>query len=117
VPSQRGRPRKWASEAERKRAYRERLATDFAEPDRLRKEVRNERRRVAARDRQIAELRRNLDEAKTRIDAAEVEKVDLLARQVTLEEQLEWQRAKVQEYSARLSEWRRKADHPFDDRH
>ena len=41
-----GRPRKWKSEAERKRAYRERRATDLAEPERLRRDLRNERRRV-----------------------------------------------------------------------
>ncbi|MFN8039171.1 MAG: hypothetical protein U0Q07_08180 [Acidimicrobiales bacterium] len=34
-----GRPRKWSSEAERKRAYRERLAADLAEPERLRREL------------------------------------------------------------------------------
>ncbi len=39
-----GRPRKWATEAERKRAYRERLAADIAEPERLRRELRNARR-------------------------------------------------------------------------
>jgi hypothetical protein len=39
-----GRPRKWATEAERKRAYRERLAADIAEPERLRRELRPESR-------------------------------------------------------------------------
>jgi chromosome segregation ATPase len=38
----RGRPRIWSSEAERKRAYRERLARDVAEPVRLRAELRAE---------------------------------------------------------------------------
>lgn len=32
-----GRPRKWESEAERKRAYRERRAADLAEPEQLRR--------------------------------------------------------------------------------
>lgn len=51
APRKMGRPRKWTSEAERKRAYRERLAADHAEPERLRRELRNAKRRVADRDR------------------------------------------------------------------
>lgn len=116
APSKRGRPRKWASEAERKRAYRERLATDFAEPDRLRKELRNERRRVASRDRLIAQLRRDLDESAARIAAVEDEKADLLAQHASLEEQLEWHREKVKLYVARLGDWQRRWDRRFDDR-
>lgn len=116
APSKRGRPRKWASEAERKRAYRERLATDFAEPDRLRKELRNERRRVASRDRRIAELRRDLEGSAARIAAVEAEKTDLLAQQASLDEQLEWHREKVRLYAARLGDWQRKWDRRFDDR-
>ena len=41
-----GRPRKWADDAERLRAYRERKAAELAEPQRLREEVRELRRRV-----------------------------------------------------------------------
>jgi hypothetical protein len=53
----RGRPRIWASEAERKKAYRERLAADHAEPERLRRELRIERQRVAVRDQKLARAR------------------------------------------------------------
>ncbi len=62
-----GRPRKWGSEAERKRAYRERLATDLAEPQRLRRELRNANRRIADRDRRIGELERDLARAEAEI--------------------------------------------------
>jgi chromosome segregation ATPase len=116
APPRRGRPRKWASEAERKRAYRERLATDFAEPDRLRKELRNERRRVASRDRRIAQLHRDLEESAARIAAVQAEKADLLMQHASLEEQLEWHREKVRLYATRLGDWQRKWDRRFDDR-
>jgi hypothetical protein len=53
----RGRPRIWESEAERKRAYRERKARDLAEPERLRRELRNARKRIVNRDREIGRLR------------------------------------------------------------
>jgi len=63
-----GRPRKWGSEAERKRAYRERLAEDLAEPQRLRRELRNANRRIADRDRRIVELERVLARAEAEIE-------------------------------------------------
>jgi hypothetical protein len=53
----RGRPRIWESEAERKRAYRDRKARDLAEPERLRRELRNARKQIANRDREISRLR------------------------------------------------------------
>jgi hypothetical protein len=61
-----GRPRVWASEAERKRAYREQLAADFAEPERLRRELRSARKAIADKDREISRLKRDL----TRSEAA-----------------------------------------------
>lgn len=63
-----GRPRKWESETERKRAYRERLAADLAEPQRLRRELGNERKRVASRDQKVAALKRELTRAEAQID-------------------------------------------------
>jgi hypothetical protein len=59
-----GRPRKWASEAERKRAYRERLAADLESPLALRRDLRTERRRTAG-------LRQENDRLRTRLAAAE----------------------------------------------
>jgi hypothetical protein len=41
-----GRPRKWIDDAERLRAYRERKAAELADPQRLREEVRELRRRL-----------------------------------------------------------------------
>jgi hypothetical protein len=57
-PSHRGpgRPRLWATEADRKRAYRERLAADVAEPTRLRRELKEERRASAHLRREVSRL-------------------------------------------------------------
>ncbi len=55
-----GRPRVWASEAERKRAYRARLAADLAEPARLRLELRAARKRIGELERSLAGARRDL---------------------------------------------------------
>jgi hypothetical protein len=100
--SRRGRPRKWDSEAERKRAYRQRKAADLAEPDRLRRELRNERRRVATRDRELARLGREVDQAVKKTAAAEHEKVELLAKQMGLERRVEFFQAKLASAENRL---------------
>jgi hypothetical protein len=55
-----GRPRVWASEAERKRAYRARLAADLAEPVRLRLELRDARKRIGELERALAATRGDL---------------------------------------------------------
>lgn len=89
-----GRPRVWASEAERKRAYRERLASDFAEPNRLRKELRAELKTVAKRDREIDRLKRELARANAATDAA-------LNRQTDLERTVEALEAKVGDWRSR----------------
>lgn len=49
-----GRPRKWADDAERVRAYRARKAAELAEPQRLREEVRELRRRVRDLETELA---------------------------------------------------------------
>ncbi len=54
-----GRPRVWASEAERKRAYRARLAADLAEPARLRLELRAAHKRVGDLERSLAQAQRD----------------------------------------------------------
>lgn len=90
-----GRPRVWASEAERKRAYRERLAADLAEPDRLRKELRAERRMIAEKDREITRLKRDL----ARAEAAE---------RAALDRQADLQRI-VQGLEAKVDDWRSRA--------
>ena len=58
-----GRPRKWASEAERKRAYRKRLAADLAEPAQLRRDLREAHKRVNELERATTGLRRDLARA------------------------------------------------------
>ena len=63
----RGRPRKWDSDADRKRAYRQRLAADLEEPQRLREELRNERRRASALRNEAGRQRRRADAAERRL--------------------------------------------------
>lgn len=65
-PTRRGRPRKWASEAERKRAYRVRKAEDLAEPERLRLELRDERAEVRSLRSEIARLERVVERVERR---------------------------------------------------
>ena len=89
-----GRPRVWASEAERKRAYRGRLAADFAEPDRLRKELRAARNSVVEKDREITRLKRELARAEAAERAA-------LGRQTGLERMIEGLEAKVGDWRSR----------------
>lgn len=55
-PARRGRPRKWASEAERKRAYRARKSDELAEPERLRSELRDARSELRRLEKQCARL-------------------------------------------------------------
>ncbi len=100
----RGRPRKWASEAERKRAYRERLAADLAEPDRLRRELRNANRRVASRDSEIKRLRRAIDDSARRIARLEREAEEAAAKQETLALQVEFFRSHAHRAEKRLKD-------------
>lgn len=81
----RGRPRKWASEAERKRAYRQRRAAELAGPQAVRDQARSlraeatEARRAAERTKKQAEhwrlraerAERRVEQAKQRTRAAE----------------------------------------------
>jgi hypothetical protein len=65
-PSQtagRGRPRKWGSGADRKRAYRIRKAADMAEPTRLRVELREARGEIRRLERRAAQLERVIEQA------------------------------------------------------
>ncbi len=77
APRKMGRPRKWESEAERKRAYRERLAADLAEPQRLRRELRNAKRRVADRDRRLAEAESDLARSEAEIERRSKREIEL----------------------------------------
>src|SRR3954447_15074718 len=89
-----GRPRKWASEAERVRAYRQRKATEQADVDSLRVERRLLKRQLAdavlareraeaALDRQrkrVDRLERELDRAQQRLERSEFELNSLRSR-------------------------------------
>jgi chromosome segregation ATPase len=74
-----GRPRKWASEAERKRAYRTRRAADLAEPERLRLELRQARAQIAELEREAFRLRRTATRATTRAKESAKARADLEA--------------------------------------
>ena len=71
-----GRPRIWANDAERARAYRARRAVDIAEPERLRAE----RRKLEQR---LCELEQLWDQERREREEAEI-KVDCLSRQLEL---------------------------------
>lgn len=101
-----GRPRVWASEAERKRAYRERLASDFAEPDRLRRELRAERRTVAEKDSEIARLKRELARVEAAERAAVSRRHDLEAMIETLESKVDDWRSRAQALAKRREQER-----------
>ena len=66
-----GRPRKWASEAERKQAYRQRLAADLEDQLTLRRDLRTERRRTAGLKQENDRLRARLAVAERRTESAE----------------------------------------------
>jgi hypothetical protein len=100
----RGRPRVWTSEAERKRAYRERLAADHAEPERLRRELRAERKHVADRDRQLVRLRRDLAEALAERAHFAVLQADLEATIEELQTRVEFWKAEASRLEKRLDD-------------
>jgi chromosome segregation ATPase len=98
-----GRARVWESDAERKRAYSERLAADFAEPDRLRKELRAERRLVAETEREVTRLKRELARAEDATGAA-------LSRQADLQRMVEGLEMKVADWRSRAQALARKRE-------
>ena len=74
-----GRPRKWTSEAERKRAYRERLAGDLEAPLALRRELRAVRQQAAQLKRANSRMAKRVQTAeraasRAASEAAEVQK-------------------------------------------
>lgn len=91
-----GRPRKWESEADRKRAYRERLAADLAEPERLRRELRNAKRQAAEKARRLSAMERDLARAEAEID-----------RRRRRESELE---GTIQRLEDRVDDWRSRAN-------
>jgi hypothetical protein len=66
-----GRPRKWSSEAERKRAYRQRKATELAEPHRVREDARQARQAATAAQAEAEVARRGQQRAEQRAVNAE----------------------------------------------
>lgn len=105
----RGRPRVWTSEAERKRAYRERLAADLAEPERLRRELRTERKRVADQDRKLARLERDLARVRAERADAATRQSDLEATIEELGTQVEFWKSQARTVEKRLEQEREPA--------
>jgi predicted nucleic acid-binding Zn-ribbon protein len=66
-----GRPRKWASEAERKRAYRQRRAAELADPLALRDDARAARADAAQARAEAAAARQEVERWKTRAVVAQ----------------------------------------------
>ena len=88
-----GRPRKWADEAERKRAYRARLAEDLAEPARLRVELREARASIRGLERELDRTDRALAKAKAALAKEKGARVRLDTQARLLSEQVRfWQR-------------------------
>jgi hypothetical protein len=73
----RGRPRLWASDAERKRAYRQRLAQDAANPQRLRRELRTEHAKTKRLTDRVERLTAELGAARRELEAAASREGDL----------------------------------------
>lgn len=107
-----GRPRKWSSEAERKRAYRERLAADLAEPERLRRELRNAKLRVADRDRRLAEAERDLARAEAEIKRRSEREIELEGTVRRLEAKVDDWRSRPNALSRNLEAERARASVP-----
>ncbi|MCD9625625.1 hypothetical protein [Rhabdothermincola salaria] len=78
--ARRGRPRKWASEAERKRAYRARKADELAEPERLRAELRDARSEVRRLEKECARRERLVGMAERRLAKETRERKELEAK-------------------------------------
>jgi predicted RNase H-like nuclease (RuvC/YqgF family) len=97
-----GRPRKWATEAERKRAYRERLAADLAEPQRLRRELRDARRKIQETDTRLSGLERELAAAQAEIKRRSRRETELQATVERLEERVADWRSRAQELARSL---------------
>lgn len=70
----RGRPRKWESDAHRMRAYRERRSIELEEPNRLREELRDERRRASALRNEVERQRRRAERAERQMALAKMDR-------------------------------------------
>lgn len=95
-----GRPRKWSSEAERKRAYRQRRAAELADPLEIREAARAAR-SEAAQSRSAAEVAQR-EEKRWRAKAAAAER-----RAGAAERKLAAERARAQRLVAERDEARR----------
>jgi len=92
-----GRPRKWANEAERVRAYRQRKAEEHASVDELRAERRVLKRQLSDATRGRARAEAALNRATKQIEALEAELDRTRARTRRAEADLGFARSKIRE--------------------
>jgi predicted nuclease with TOPRIM domain len=102
----RGRPRKWASEAERKRAYRERKAEDLAAPERLRTELRDARSDIRRLEKDRSRLERKVAQLERQLDREIAARSDQMAESDSKDEAIEFWRASAQTANRQLQEAR-----------
>ncbi len=89
-----GRPRKWANEAERVRAYRQRKAQEHADVDELRIERRVLKRQLSDAVRGSARSEVALERANKRVDALEADLARTGERLDRAEREISWLRSK-----------------------
>lgn len=92
-----GRPRKWANEAERVRAYRQRKAEEHASVDELRVERRLLRRQLSDAIRGRTHAETALDRARRRVDALESDLERVRSELRRSEADLEFARSRIRE--------------------
>lgn len=102
----RGRPRKWSSEAERKRAYRARKAEELAEPERLRAELRDARSDIRNLEKDRARLERKIGQLKAQLDRETSTRAELEAEMAAKDEGIEFWRNSAQSANRQLQEAR-----------
>lgn len=84
-----GRPRKWADDAERARAYRLRRATELADPEGLRAERRTLRRQIGHLTRKLARIEDSLERVERERDVALRDLEDRCAALATVRAELD----------------------------
>lgn len=97
-----GRPRRWASNAERARAYRARKASDFAEPVRLRRELADERLATKSLKDELARERKRTSALRNALDRSNKRAHSAGARADSLERQFEATGAELERLRARV---------------
>jgi hypothetical protein len=102
LPRLAGRPRRWASNAERARAYGARKAIDFAEPLRLRSELADQLLTTKSLRDELARERKRTSALRIAVDRSNKRAHSAGTRADSLEHQLEATRAELERLRARV---------------